>query len=46
MLLNVVEIHGIGFDLGIFRVGVLDKQVDDRWFHLGRGSRNASPRSD
>ena len=46
MLLNVVEIHRIGFDLGIFRVGVLDKQVDDRWFHLGRGSRNASPRSD
>ena len=46
MLLNVAEIHGIGFDLAIFRAGVLDKQVDDRWFHLGRGSRNASPRSD
>ena len=45
MLLNVAEIHGIGYDLGIFRVGVLDKQADDRWFHLGRGSRNASPRS-
>ena len=37
MLLNVAEIHTIGCDLGIFRAGVLDKQVDDRWFHLGRG---------
>ena len=25
---------------------MLDKQVDDRWFHLGRGSWNVSPRSD
>ena len=46
MLLSVAEIHGIGFDLAIFRAGALEKQVDDRWFHLGRGSRNASPRSD
>ena len=46
MLLSVAEIHGIGFDLAIFRAGALDKQVDDRWFHLGRGSRNASPHSD
>ena len=45
MLLNVAEIHTLGYDLGIFRVGVLDKQADDRWFHLGRGSRNASPSS-
>ena len=45
MLLNVAEIHTLGCYLGIFRAGVLDKQVDDRWFHLGRGSRNASPRS-
>ena len=25
---------------------MLDKQVDDRWFHLGPGSWNVSPRSD
>ena len=46
MLLNVAEIHTIGCDLGIFRVSVLDKQADDRWFHLEPGSRNASPRSE
>ena len=25
---------------------MLDKQVDDRWFHLGPGSWNVSPRND
>ena len=46
MLLNVAEIRTIGCYLGIFRLSVLDKYVDDRWFHLGPGSRNVSPRSD
>ena len=46
MLLNVAEIHTVGCYLGIFRLSVLDKQVDDRWCHLGPGSRNVSPRSD
>ena len=45
MLLNVAKYTLLGAIWG-YSGQVCWTNIDDRWFHLGPGSRNVSPRSD